>query len=74
MPASTENYPVSTVASMLKVSRAVCLRLIRAGELAAERTPQGLRIGRDDLVVWIERQMSLAAQEGHSLAKEPQKK
>lgn len=67
-------YPVTAVASLLKVSRAVCLRLIRQGELAAERTPQGLRIGHGQLLGWIDARIRQAAQEGHGLAKDPQKK
>lgn len=74
MSTEAPTYPVSTVASMLKVSRAVCLRLIRQGELAAERTPQGLRVGHGQLLGWIDSQIQLAAQEGHGLAKDPQKK
>lgn len=67
-------YPVSTVASLLKVSRAVALRLIKDGDLAAERTPQGLRVEHEALTGWIEAQMSAAAEEAHGLAKDPQKK
>lgn len=73
VPAAT-NYPVSTVASLLKVSRAVCLRLIKDGALTAERTPQGLRVPHGQLLGWIDAQIDLAAQEAHGLAKEPQKK
>lgn len=74
MDQSNTHYPIGAVASMLKVSRAVCLRLVRQGELAAERTPQGLRVPRSRLLGWIDAQMAQAAREAHGLAKEPQKK
>lgn len=74
MLTETIQYPVTAVASILKVSRAVCLRLIRQGELKAQRTPQGLRIERGQLLGWIDAQTRLAALEGLGLAKDPQKK
>lgn len=74
MSMESASYPVTAVASMLKVSRAVCLRLIRQGELAAERTPQGLRVEHGQLVGWIDAQMRQAAQDGLGLAKDGQKK
>jgi excisionase family DNA binding protein len=67
----TASYPVGTVASLLKVSRAVCLRLIKDGDLVAERTPQGLRVPHGQLMGWIDAQMDAAAQEAHGLAKDP---
>jgi excisionase family DNA binding protein len=74
MDLDASRYPVTAVASMLKVSRAVCLRLIKTGDLDAERTPRGLRVSREALFGWIDRQIALAAAEGHGLAKEDQKK
>jgi hypothetical protein len=74
MPDPASVYPVGAVASLLKVSRAVCLKLIRDGELEAQRTPQGLRIEHGRLLGWIDARIRQAALEGHGLAKEPQKK
>lgn len=67
-------YPVSTVARLLRVSRAVCLKLIRDGEIEAVRTPAGLRVEPQVLSAWVERQIALAASGNPDLAKDGQKK
>ena len=74
MEPDKQPYPVAMVASLLKVSRSVCLRLIRDGSLQAHRTPLGLRVDRLALEGWIDAQIRLAEHEGRGLANEGQKK
>lgn len=74
MSPEKQPYPIAMVASLLKVSRSVCLKLIREGSLQAQRTPMGLRVDRMALEGWIDAQIRLAEHEGRSLANEGQKK
>ena len=62
-------YQLATVASILKVSRAVILRLVRQGDLPAQRTHSGLRVDTDALKAWVDAQLEAAQREAGGLAK-----
>jgi excisionase family DNA binding protein len=62
-------YQLATVASILKVSRAVILRLVRQGDLPAQRTTSGLRVDMDALKAWVDDQVAAAQREAGGLAK-----
>ena len=62
-------FQLSTVASILKVSRPVILKLVRQGDLPAQRTPSGLRVDLTTLKGWVEAQCAQAQREAGGLAK-----
>jgi excisionase family DNA binding protein len=62
-------YQLATVASILKVSRAVILRLVRQGDLPAQRTKSGLKVDMDALKGWVDAQVEAAQREAGGLAK-----
>jgi excisionase family DNA binding protein len=49
-----ESYHLSKVASILKVSRPLVLKMAKTGELPCQRTPEGLTIHADRLNAWVE--------------------
>ncbi len=65
-------YQIAKVAHILRISRPLALRLVRAGELPAIRTPQGLRVSPQSLADWVETQIAFSYQQAHGLAKDPQ--
>jgi hypothetical protein len=73
MDASPALYQIGTVARILKITRPLAMRLVKAGELPSLRTPQGLRVEHDSLAQWIDGQMQ-GQSPAHALAKEVQKK
>jgi len=60
MPDLETAYQVSKVASILKISRPLTLRLIRSGEIPSNRTPLGLRVDALSLMHWVEERISSA--------------
>lgn len=50
------SYHLSKVASILKISRPLVLKLAKSGELPCDRTPLGLRVDVDKLGLWIDEQ------------------
>jgi excisionase family DNA binding protein len=62
-------FQLSAVAAILKVSRAVVLKLVRQGDLPAQRTPRGLRVDLEALKGWVEAQCVHARSEAGGLAK-----
>jgi excisionase family DNA binding protein len=62
-------YQLGTIASILKVSRPVVMKLIRDGELNAQPSPSGLRVDLETLKSWVEAQCVLAQREAGGLAK-----
>jgi hypothetical protein len=53
---ATQTYPLAKVASILKLSRPLVLKMARSGEIPCERTPLGLRVDPGKLEAWIEAQ------------------
>jgi hypothetical protein len=51
-----EAYHLSKVASILRISRPLVLKMARSGELPCDRTPLGLRVHAEKLSRWIEEQ------------------
>jgi hypothetical protein len=47
-------YQLSKVASILKISRPLVLRMAKSGDLPCDRTPLGLRVNADKLNHWID--------------------
>lgn len=73
MDASPALYQIGTVARILKITRPLAMRLVKAGELPSLRTPQGLRVDARCLDQWIDGQMQGNCPP-HPLAKDLQKK
>jgi len=73
MDASPALYQISTVARILRITRPLAMRLVKAGELPSLRTPQGLRVEHGSLEQWIDGQMQ-GSTPAPALAKEGQKK
>lgn len=73
MDASPALYQIGTVARILKITRPLAMRLVKAGELPSLRTPQGLRVEHGSLEQWIDGQMQ-GCDMPHALAKDGQKK
>ena len=73
MQAQPALYQIGTVARILKITRPLAMRLVKAGELPCLRTPQGLRVDHESLAQWIDGQMQGLCPP-HALAKEGQKK
>lgn len=69
MSVGTDMLHLSSVASILKVSRPVILKLVRQGELPAQRTSSGLRVDLGALKGWVEEQCRRAQLDCASLAK-----
>ena len=69
MSLGTELLQLSTVASILKVSRPVILKLVRQGELPAQRTDSGLKVDPGTLKGWVEEQCRRAQLDCAGLAK-----
>jgi hypothetical protein len=49
-------YHLSKVASILRISRPLVLKMARSGELPCDRTPLGLRVHAEKLSAWIDGQ------------------
>jgi excisionase family DNA binding protein len=62
-------YQLGTVASILKVSRPVVMKLIREGQLPVQRSASGLRVEMEALRDWVEEQSRRAQGEAGGLAK-----
>ena len=62
-------YQLGTVASILKVSRPVVMKLVREGQLPVQRSASGLRVEMGALVGWVEAQCLEAQREAGGLAK-----
>ena len=73
MEATQALYQIGTVARILKITRPLAMRLVKAGELPSMRTPQGLRVEHGSLEQWIDGQMQ-GGSPGPALAKDGQKK
>lgn len=57
MNATLQNaYHLSKVASILKISRPLVLKMAKSGELPCDRTPLGLRVHAEKLSLWIDAQ------------------
>lgn len=69
MSLGTELLQLTSVASILKVSRPVILKLVRQGELPAQRTNSGLKVELEALKGWVEAQCQRAQLESGGLAK-----
>jgi hypothetical protein len=53
---ASPSYHLSKVASILKISKPLVLKMARSGELPCDRTPLGLRVHAEKLSLWIEEQ------------------
>jgi hypothetical protein len=51
---SPQAYHLSKVASILKISRPLVLKMAKSGELPCDRTPLGLRVHAEKLLLWID--------------------
>lgn len=49
-------FHLTKVASILKISKPLVLKMARAGEIPSTRTPQGLRVEEAQLSRWIDGQ------------------
>jgi hypothetical protein len=49
-------YHLTKVASILKISRPLVLKMAKSGELPCDRTPLGLRVRPEKLSLWIDEQ------------------
>ena len=56
MNAPSPAYHLSQVASILKISRPLVLKMAKSGELPCDRTPLGLRVNPEKLSLWIDEQ------------------
>jgi hypothetical protein len=50
------SYHLSKVASILKISRPLVLKMAKSGELPCNRTPQGLTVLAEKLNQWVDEQ------------------
>ena len=69
MSLGTDMLQLSTVASILKVSRPVILKLVRQGDLPAQRTASGLKVDLGALKAWVEEQCRRSQLDCGGLAK-----
>ena len=57
-----EDYNLTRVAKILKISRSLALRLVKTGDLPSSRSRAGIRVSSSQLRAWVDQRMNVDGQ------------